>query len=174
MKLLLEDDEVDGIKILNASDDQKQNMTLDEFPIYKFIGKKGQLYKFDPDEIVMKLNYRCKDGTVKKGSFSCGKTPEERKKMFEEMQKSMEKGKGSFEISSPHMQNFVDSVRSRKKPIAPIEVGASTAILCCLGNMATELQRTVKWNPATLSFGDDKEAWNHRLYHYEYRNPYKL
>lgn len=101
-------------------------------------------------------------------------TPEERKKMFEEMQKSAAKGSGSFEISSPHMQNFVDCVRSRKKPIASIEVGCSTAITCCLGNMATELQRPVKWNPATLSFGDDKEAENHRLYYYEYRNPYKL
>ncbi|MBN2775988.1 MAG: hypothetical protein JXR31_17160, partial [Prolixibacteraceae bacterium] len=99
---------------------------------------------------------------------------EERRKMYEEMQKSIERGGGSFEISSPHMQNFIDSVRSRKDPIAPIEVGASTAILCCLGNMATELQRPVKWNPATLSFGDDKEAWDHRLYHYKYRNPYKL
>lgn len=35
MKLLLEDDEVDGIKILNASDDQKQNMTLDGFSTTK-------------------------------------------------------------------------------------------------------------------------------------------
>ncbi len=101
-------------------------------------------------------------------------TPEERKKMFEKMQKAQAKGGGSFEISSPHMENFIDSVRSRKKPIAPVEVGASTAITCCLGNMATELQRPVKWNPATHSFGDDMEAWNHRLYHYKYRGSYKL
>jgi hypothetical protein len=59
-------------------------------------------------------------------------------------------------------------------PIAPIEVGSSTAILCCLGNIATELGRPVKWNPATHSFGDDKEAAAHRLNWYEYRNPYKL
>lgn len=101
-------------------------------------------------------------------------TPEERRKRFEEMQKSASKGKGSFEISAPHMQNFIDSVRSRKNPIAPIEVGCSTAILCCLGNIATELERPVNWNPATLSFGDDKEAVNHRLNMYEYRRPYSL
>ncbi len=99
---------------------------------------------------------------------------EEMIKMYQEMQKNAAKGGGSFEISSPHMQNFIDSVRSRKNPIAPIEVGASTAILCCLGNIATELERPVKWNPATLSFGDDKEAANHRLTHYEYRRPYSL
>lgn len=101
-------------------------------------------------------------------------TPEERQKMFEEMQRSMERGGGSFEISAPHMQNFIDSVKSRKDPIAPIHVGCSTAILCCLGNMATELGRPVKWNPATLHFVDDEEASKHRLMQYKYRNPYKL
>lgn len=79
-----------------------------------------------------------------------------------------------FEISSPHMQNFIDSVRSRLKPIAPIEVGCSSAITCCLGNIAHELGRPVKWDPATHSFGDDKEAASHRLMHYEYRRPYHL
>ena len=57
MKLLLEDDEVDGIKILDDTNDQKQNLSYLE-----------EVSEF------MKLNYRCKDGTVEKGSFSCGKT----------------------------------------------------------------------------------------------------
>lgn len=81
---------------------------------------------------------------------------------------------GEYEVSSPHMQNFIDAVRLRKDPIAPVEVGCSTNTLCCLANIATELQRPVKWNPATLSFGDDKEAEAHRLYNYQYRNPYSL
>lgn len=83
-------------------------------------------------------------------------------------------GDGQYEVSSPHMQNFIDSVRSRKNPIAPVEVGCSTNTLCCLANIATELQRPVKWDPATLSLGDDKEAADHRLYHYQYRRPYSL
>ena len=81
---------------------------------------------------------------------------------------------GSYEISSPHMQNFVDCVRSRKNPIAPVEAGCSTNIACCLVNIAHELGRPVKWDPATLSFNGDKEAAEHRLYWYEYRNPYVL
>ncbi|MDD4921789.1 MAG: Gfo/Idh/MocA family oxidoreductase [Bacteroidales bacterium] len=83
-------------------------------------------------------------------------------------------GAGQYEVSSPHMQNFLDAVRSRKNPIAPVEVGCSTNTLCCLANMATELQRPVKWDPATLSFGDDAEAAGHRLYDYQYRRPYSL
>jgi predicted dehydrogenase len=83
-------------------------------------------------------------------------------------------GKGEYEVSSPHMQNFVDCIRSRKNPIAPVEVGCSTNTLCCIANIATELKRPVKWDPATLSFGDDNEAAAHRLYQYKYRRPYSL
>jgi predicted dehydrogenase len=83
-------------------------------------------------------------------------------------------GKGQYEVSSPHMQNFIDCVRSRENPIAPVEVGCSTNTLCCINNIARELGRPVRWNPATLSFEGDKEAAAHRLYWYEYRNPHKL
>lgn len=88
--------------------------------------------------------------------------------------KEQKVGKGEYEVSSPHMQNFIDCVRSRKNPIAPVEVGCSTNTLCCLQNIARELGRPVHWDPATLSFNGDKEAESHRLYWYEYRNPYKL
>jgi predicted dehydrogenase len=81
---------------------------------------------------------------------------------------------GQYEVSSPHMQNFIDAVRARKNPIAPVEVGCSTNILCLNANIATELQRPVIWDPATLSYGDDSEAANHRLYNYQYRKPYTL
>ena len=82
-------------------------------------------------------------------------------------------GAGEYEVSSPHMQNFIDCVRSRKKPVATVEAGCSTNTLCCIANIAVELQRPVKWDPATLSFGDDREAANHRLYRYQYRKPYR-
>lgn len=80
---------------------------------------------------------------------------------------------GEFEVSSPHMQNFIDCVRTRNNPVAPVEVGCSTNTLCCIANIATELKRPVKWNPATRSFVNDKEAENHRLCGYEYRSTYR-
>ena len=83
-------------------------------------------------------------------------------------------GAGEFERSPGHMQDFIDCIRSRKNPIAPVEVGCSTNTLCCIANIAVDLKRPVKWDPATLSFGDDKEAANHRLYKYPYRKPYSL
>lgn len=83
-------------------------------------------------------------------------------------------GEGEYEVSSPHMQNFIDAIKSGKDPIAPVEAGCSTNTLCCLCNIATELERPVKWDPKTLSFGNDIEASNHRLYDYKYRKPYSL
>jgi hypothetical protein len=100
---------------------------------------------------------------------------EERRQMMAQRQQRQPRTEGlQFEISSPHMQDFVNSIRSRKDPIAPVEVGCSTNTLCNLGNIATELGRPVKWNPATLQFVDDAEAANHRLTHYEYRRPYSI
>ena len=109
-------------------------------------------------------------------------TEDERRQMMVQMaeqrqrrqQQPQEREDLQFEISSPHMQDFIDSVRSRVDPIAPVEIGCSTNTLCNLGNIATELARPVKWNPATLQFVNDKEAADHRLTHYEYRRPYKL
>ena len=48
---------------------------------------------------------------------------------------------GQYEVSSPHMQNFIDAIREHKDPIAPVEYGCSTNTLCCLFNIARELQR---------------------------------
>jgi predicted dehydrogenase len=106
---------------------------------------------------------------------------EMKKKMEEYMKMQAARSKnpkggmaGNYETNAPHMQNFIDCVRSRKNPIAPVEVGCSTAVLCSISNIANELGRPVKWNPATLSFGDDNEARNHRLYWYKYRGSYTL
>ena len=81
---------------------------------------------------------------------------------------------GQYEVSAPHMQNFIDAIRGHKDPIAPVEYGCSTNTLCCLFNIARELKRPVHWNPATLTFEGDKEAFAHRLYYYDYRRPYTL
>lgn len=98
----------------------------------------------------------------------------ERAQQPQQQQPQQRQATTAYEISSPHMQNFIDCVRSRQKPIATVEYGTSTAITCCLGNIANELQRPVKWDPAVRMFIDDEEATNHRLNQYEYHGGYKL
>jgi len=73
-----------------------------------------------------------------------------------------------------HAQNFIDCMRSREKPVADLEtVGHPSSLLCHLGNAAWRVGRTVKFDPATYSFGDDQAA-NALLTRHEYRKPWLL
>jgi len=79
-----------------------------------------------------------------------------------------------YETRIPHQINFIEAVRSRQDPVVPVEVGHSTCTVCTLGNIACELKRTIKWDPATETFVDDADGAATRLLHYEYRAPWKL
>jgi predicted dehydrogenase len=79
-----------------------------------------------------------------------------------------------YETKILHQLNFIDSVRSRKDPVVPVEIGHSSCTVCNLGNIACALKRTVKWNPATETFVDDKDGAATKLMHYEYRKGWKL
>ena len=48
-------------------------------------------------------------------------------------------------------------MRNRTKPIADVEIGHRTATVCNMGNIAYELKRPLKWDPAKEVF-DDAEA----------------
>ncbi|MFN3151517.1 Gfo/Idh/MocA family protein [Bremerella sp.] len=73
-----------------------------------------------------------------------------------------EKWRGAGNVARPHLENWLDCIRSRKTPIASAEVGHRTATVCHLANLARELNRPLRWNPGLERFLDDKEA-NSRL-----------
>lgn len=55
-----------------------------------------------------------------------------------------------------HMQNWLDCMRSRKLPIADVEVGHRSVSLCHLVNITREVGRPLRWNPDKETFlGDD-------------------
>ncbi len=81
---------------------------------------------------------------------------------------------GPYETKIPHQLNFVESVRTRQDPTVPVEIGHSSCTVCTLGNIACELKRTIKWNPATETFVDDTDGKATKLLHYEYRKGWKL
>ena len=84
------------------------------------------------------------------------------------------KTEGPYETKIPHQVNFIESVRSRKDPAVPVEIGHSSCTVCNLGNIACELKKTIKWNPETESFVDDTDGAATKLMHYEYRSGWKL
>jgi predicted dehydrogenase len=79
-----------------------------------------------------------------------------------------------YETKIPHQVNFIDSVKSRKDPVVPVEIGHSSCTVCTLGNIACDLKRTIKWDPSTETFVDDTDGAAARHLHYEYRKPWKL
>jgi predicted dehydrogenase len=57
-----------------------------------------------------------------------------------------------------HVRNFLDCVKSRAEPVAPVEVGHRSASVCHLGNIAMRLKRRLQWDPQRERFVNDDEA----------------
>ena len=60
--------------------------------------------------------------------------------------------------SDNQINDWVNSMRTRELPICDVEVGARSATVCHLGNIAQWVERPLNWNPATEQIVDDPEA----------------
>ena len=60
--------------------------------------------------------------------------------------------------STDHHGNWLESVKSRKSPIAPVEVGHRSCSTCLIHQIAMKLKRKVYWDPAKEKFKNDDEA----------------
>ena len=81
---------------------------------------------------------------------------------------------GPYETKIPHQVNFIESVRGRKDPAVPVEIGHSSCTVCTLGNIACDLKRTIKWDPKTETFIGDTDGAATKKMHYQYRAGWKL
>jgi len=57
-----------------------------------------------------------------------------------------------------HMQNWLDCMRTRQKPVADVEIGHRSASVCHLANITRRLGRRLRWDPAAERFVGDDEA----------------
>jgi predicted dehydrogenase len=57
-----------------------------------------------------------------------------------------------------HMQNWLDCIRSRNLPVADVEIGHRSISVCHLANIARNVGRPLKWNPAREEFEGDDQA----------------
>jgi predicted dehydrogenase len=84
----------------------------------------------------------------------------------------LKKGDVHLYKSNNHLGNWIDCIRSRKKPIADVEIGHRSATMCHLGNIARWTGRRLRWDPAKEVFvGDDKA---NALLQRPMRKPYNL
>ncbi len=77
-----------------------------------------------------------------------------------------------LEVSTDHMVNFFDCMKSRKDPITSVEVGHRSASVCHLATIAVRLGRKLEWDPKKELFvGDGAKEGNAHVAR-EMRKPY--
>lgn len=86
----------------------------------------------------------------------------------------VEQTEGAYETKIPHLENFINALKTKTDPVVPVEIGHSSCTVCTLGNIADDLGRPIKWDPATETFVDDAEASAHRLYNKTYAEGFTL
>ncbi len=71
-----------------------------------------------------------------------------------------------------HFRNWVECIRTRRDPAAPVEVGHRSTTLCNIGTISMVLGRELAWDPVTETFPHDTEA--NRLLACRMRSPWQL
>ena len=71
-----------------------------------------------------------------------------------------------------HLQNWIDCIKSRTRPVADVAIGHRSATLCHLGNIARCVSRKLRWDPVKETFPRDAEA--SALVARSQRPPYQL
>jgi predicted dehydrogenase len=74
--------------------------------------------------------------------------------------------------SRDHMGNWLECVRNRAETICPAEIGARTATVCHIGNIAYWLDRPLGWDPVSEHFVRDPQA--DRLLRRPMRAPWQI
>jgi predicted dehydrogenase len=75
-------------------------------------------------------------------------------------------------VSNNHMQNWLDCIRNRERPIADVEIGHRSTTVCHLGNIARWTGRKLRWDPVKEEFIGDENA--NTYIDRPRRDPYKL
>jgi hypothetical protein len=60
--------------------------------------------------------------------------------------------------STDHHGNWLECVRTRRQPIAPVEVAHRSCSACLLHHIAMKLKRRLHWDPQAERFRNDDEA----------------
>lgn len=85
----------------------------------------------------------------------------------------VEEGAGDSD-EKPHVQNFIDCIKSREKPYCDLEtVGHPASVLCHAGNISARVGRDLLLNAEDETFVDDDEA-NALRGRPEWRKPWEL
>jgi predicted dehydrogenase len=74
--------------------------------------------------------------------------------------------------SKEHPDNFLECIRTRRRPASDAEVGCRSITVCHLGNLAYWLGRPLRWDPKNEQFLNDEQA--NRMRSRTMRSPWRL
>ncbi len=77
-------------------------------------------------------------------------------------------------VSNDHMGNFIDGIRTRKRPICDVEIGYRSVTLCHLGAIALRLGIPLDWDPGTERFVGPRAEKGNAMCAREMRSPWRL
>lgn len=86
--------------------------------------------------------------------------------------RELERWDGSGHVARPHLENWLQAVRTRGEVNAPIEVGHRSVTVCHLANIVRLLGRELRWDPVTETFPEDDQA--NALLHRPRRSGFEL
>lgn len=70
------------------------------------------------------------------------------------------------------MKDFLECMRGRRDPAAPVEVGHRSNSICVMAHIAMKLGRKLAWDPAAERFVGDDAA--NGLLDYPHRKPWAV
>ncbi|HEO70578.1 MAG TPA: Gfo/Idh/MocA family oxidoreductase, partial [Candidatus Hydrogenedentes bacterium] len=83
-----------------------------------------------------------------------------------------EPGEERLPVSTNHVQNLLDCVRTRAQPICPIEQAVRSDTICHLSDIAMRLGSRLEWDPEHERFVNDETA--NRMLTRAMRSPWRL
>ena len=77
-------------------------------------------------------------------------------------------------VSENHMGNFMDGIRTRKRPICDVEIGYRSVTVCHIGAIALRLGIPLDWDPKAQHFVGPHADKGNAMLSREMRSPWKL
>ena len=63
-----------------------------------------------------------------------------------------------LQASPGHHEDWLQCIKTRRRPICDVEIGVRSVSVCHLGNIGYWLKRPLKWDPGKEEFVNDAEA----------------
>jgi predicted dehydrogenase len=112
----------------------------------------GIVIRLEPGESAAGAAFVGDQGKIRVGNNEFSSNPEDLAKV------NPDDLKIRLPVSDDHLKNWCDCIKSRERPIADVEIGHRSAIVCHLGNIVRWVGRPLRWDPEREIFPGDDEA----------------